>query len=193
MLALKLRLCGHHGCACCRYKDEGYNYIVTRTQRGERLLQEVCSQAGRRALTLTDKIVDFDLIRAAQPQHLRKRTQALAKATAAALLGVPTTHYPAGLRTGWSAVALEGRSYAGVLTDLATAFGGATRRLLAGKNRESLELWREQEDGASETAAENDAVVHADGAARACAHLSAVGLGMASVVWVLKLARNNIL
>ena len=80
-----------------------------------------------------------------------------------------------------------------MLTDLATAFGGATRRLLAGKNRESLELWREQEDGASETAAENDAVVHADGAARACAHLSAVGLGMASVVWVLKLARNNIL
>ena len=65
------------------YTDPGFNYIVTRTEKGEDLLRAVLKA---KALTLTEREVGYELIREAQPQHLRKRTQALAKATAATLL-----------------------------------------------------------------------------------------------------------
>ena len=165
---------------------------MARTKRGERLLRKACCQASGRAVTLTDKVVDFDLIRKAQPQHLRKRTQATAKSIAAVLLGVPTTHYPTELRTGPSAVALEGRTCVGVASDLVYAFCGAAQRLITGKNRESLDLWRENVDDAIDTTVENDAPVHTAGASLVCVRLSAAMFGLGSLCWLLKLKHQSL-
>ena len=144
-----------------------------------------------RKLTVTETPVDYELIRKAQPQHVRKRTQALARATAANLLGVPTTQLPAGLNAASCAVSREGRSLLATYTDLAVAFGGAARRLLGGKNCESLELWREGADDMEETDDVNHAAVHAAGAAAVCAHLTAWGLGLSSLGLVVMSRRGT--
>ena len=53
-----------------------------------------------------------------------------------------------------------------VLSEQVRTFGGAARRLLEGKNMESLELWTANDDE-HETADENDARAQAAGAAAA--------------------------
>jgi coenzyme F420 hydrogenase subunit beta len=128
-------------------EDLGFNYILTRTPKGETLFQQAVAA---RKLTLTERVVDYDIVNRAQPQHFRRRTGALARSLACRAAGVPTTAYPGALRLVGAAAA------AGPWAQLEN-FGGALRRLLQGANAESLEAWADEADDSDDAIADGSA------------------------------------